>query len=177
MPKPMSPQEVFELAGLLSQMTQDQIDALIVELQREQPDLYDYFQDLHRLFPDSREYNDVMGIAYTVWQILKRSAAPPGRVTVEMIAWANESYLAEIKRLIAGSDAARKEAAAHVALGHPEPAMLAYLVVAMKQVSASWQERTLILANNALRVVLDALLSSRGHKPGRSLGMAPVGRA
>ena len=112
-----------------------------------------------------------MGIAYTVWQILKRSATPPGRVTVEMIAQANEAYGAEIKRLTTGSDAARKKAAAQVAMAHPEPAMLAYLAVAIKQLSAGWQEQTVVLANNALRVVLDALLAARGRQ-GR--GRRPV---
>ena len=34
MPKRLSPQEVFELAGLLSQMTQDQVDEMIIELRR-----------------------------------------------------------------------------------------------------------------------------------------------
>lgn len=178
MAKPMTPQEVFELAGLLSQMQQDQIDEMIRDLRREQPDLYDYFDSLHRLFPDAGEWNEVVGICYTTWQILKHSPDPPGRVTVEMLAQANGRYLAEIRRLTALPEEARKKAVTEVALSYPEPAMLAYLIVAMKQVGSSWGEQTITRANNALRVLLDALLASRGRPARRaSARRAPPGRA
>ena len=177
MTKPMTPPEVFELAGLLGQLTQDQVDELIAELHEEQPELYEYFETLHRLFPDSHEYNEIVGIGYTIWQILKRSGSPPGRVTTEMIYQANESYAAELKRLTAGSAEARKQVAAQMMLSCPEPALLAYLAVTLRAGAPSWQDQTVVLANNALRVVLDALLASRRPRAGRRTGRMPVGRA
>ena len=173
----MTKEAVFELAGLLSQLPQDQVDQLVAELRREQPDLYDYFQSLHRLFPDAREYNQIVGIGYTIWQILQRSAQPPGRVTMEMIYQANEAYAAELKRLTTGPAEARKKAAARVALNHPEPALLVYLAVVIKAGGPSWQDQTYVLASNALRVLLDALIASRGSGASRPAGMVPVGRA
>jgi hypothetical protein len=177
MPNPMNPQEIFELAGLLSQMRQDQIDELIIELRREQPDLYDYFQSLHRLFPDSREYNEIMGVGYTIWQILKRSANPPGRVTSAMLRHANEVYGAELKRTTTGPPEARKQAVAETALAHPEPAMLLYLAVVMKQMSPGWGEKTVVLAANVLRVLIDALLAARGKAGRPAVGVEGEGRS
>ena len=181
MPKQLSPQEVFETAHLLSQMKQDQIDAMIVDLRAEQPAVYDYFDAMHRVFPDEQEWNDVVGIGYTIWQILKRTGVPPGRITEEMIIRASEDLERQMSHMVPGSAEAARKVGTQMALSCPEPAMLLHLSYALKQVGAGWSGETFVRAFRMLRILLDAFLAGRrqqgrrGKVPARRL--PPMGRA
>jgi hypothetical protein len=159
---PMSKEAVFELAGLLGRLPQDQANLLVAELRHEQPDIHGYLRALVRLFPDPLEYEQVFGIGVSLCKIMKHSNEPPGLVTLGMLRRAREAYAAEMARLTALQGEELTRVATQVVLSHPEPALLAYLVVALRQkADPPLSPDAYILAMKALRILLDALIASR----------------
>ncbi len=174
----MTKEEVFELAQLFGGLPQDQADQLLAELRREQPGLYSFLKGFESVFPDLDECNKVRSIAVTTWLIPKRSAEPPGLVTQEMILDGLDAYEAELVRLAAVQGKARQKVTAEVVLAHPEPALLAYVTMMVKHgATPPFQDESFLRAHKLLRVILHALIASRGHKAGRRLRRGPGGRA
>jgi hypothetical protein len=167
MADPLSLETVNELAQLLNQTPPDQAGLVVAQMQREQPAVYDYLRALARP-PFSRiEHERLFSIGVTVWQIMQHSARPPTRVTVEMLARTERAFSGELARL---ARMRRQEQEGRIALqvaNYPEPAVLAFLTAAINRTTdPPFRQEARLVALQSLKVLLDALITSRARGPG-----------
>jgi hypothetical protein len=181
MEEPLSFKTVNELAGLITQMPLNQIEELAQRLKQEQPSIFEFLVRLKRPPLDEEEHSYIVTLTMMLWAVMEQAGRPAAQVTMEMLQRASTAVDAEIASLSAGGPQDREARTLLHVTSYPEPGLLAYLLIALKQkADPPLEPDAQVVAFRSLRTLLDAMVRSR-RPPRRSRrlrrGRQSTGRA
>jgi hypothetical protein len=179
MAEPLSLGKVLELAQLLGGLPDEQGQQLGARFRREQPILHKYLLASDHPPFTLPECEMIYSVGLTVWLIMERGGRPAAEVTSEILCSAADALDASMGRLAGMDQEARQGPIAAQVMSHPEPGLLGYLSLMVKERPDSpFNSVTRALALRILMILLDALIASRGRRGRpRRLRSAPAGRA
>lgn len=152
----------------ISQMSFQEIGELIVQFRDAQPAVGAYLIDLEGRPFDEEEIELLLYTSMVLWEILRQSERPPGRVGRELLEEAEDAQMDFLLLLVGDTPADFFSAIKSSLDRHPELDMLRSVVHALNQQQGLPDDEPMRLREGNskfalihLMVVLDALLASR----------------
>ncbi len=160
-----------QICDLVNQLPPEQARQLLPQLKQEQPALYSYLVGLGRKQARASDGETILAVGIALWQIVKQGTGRLGRVSAQTLDRAERTLGGKVKHLAATPEPLKKNGAAQLVMGHPQPYVLAWLYVSMRggDPHAPLMDREAeLMGIYSLQVMLDAMLASlegEGQKP------------